>query len=80
MLIAGAEIAVPAVVDGFRSGAFGIAHRAVLVNFVARMRVDALLPLAAALGADELPHAAAGLAHSLAELATTRAHMLEELA
>jgi hypothetical protein len=74
------ELVVPAVAGGFQEGTFGLAHRAVLVNFVARMRPDALVPLAAALGAAELPHANAGLAHSLAELAATRAHMLEELA
>ncbi len=78
LLTTGPAIVVPAVVDGFRNGAFGIAHRAVLVNFVARMRPDGLLPLASALGADQLP-SAAGLAHSLAELAAARAHMLEEL-
>ena len=69
LLTAGPAIVVPAVVAGFRDGAFGIAHRAVLVNFVARMRPDALLPLAAALGGAEVPYAAAGLAQSLAELA-----------
>jgi hypothetical protein len=79
LLTTGPDDVVPAVVGGFRGGAFGIAHRAVLVNFVARMRSDALLPLAAALGAAELPHAAAGLALSLAELAAERAHMLEDL-
>jgi hypothetical protein len=79
LLTAPAEVVVPAVVGGFEDGTFGLAHRAVLVNFVARMRTETLVPLAAALGAAELPHANAGLAHSLAELAATRAHMLEEL-
>jgi hypothetical protein len=80
LLDAGADVVVPAVVGGFRDGAFGVAHRAVLVNFVARARPDVLLPLASALAAAELPHTGAGLAASLAELAATRAHMLEELA
>jgi hypothetical protein len=80
LLEAAPDVVVPAVVGGFRDGAFGVAHRAVLVNFVARVRTDALLPLASALAAAELPHTSAGLAASLAELAATRAHMLEELA
>lgn len=80
LLEAGPAAVVPAVVAGLRSGAYGLAHRAVLVNFVARMRADALLPLAAALGVPgDLPHSVAGMVHSLAELAATRAHMLEEL-
>jgi hypothetical protein len=81
LLNAGPDVAVPAVLQGLRSGALDATHRAVLVNFVARMRVDALLPLAAALAAPEdLPFSLAGMCHSLAELASTRAHMLEELA
>ncbi len=80
LLEAGPDVVVPAVVSGFRDGAFGVAHRAVLVNFVARARTDTLLPLASALAAAELPHTNAGLAASLAELAATRHHMLAELA
>jgi hypothetical protein len=79
LLEAGPDVVVPAVIDGFRDGGFGVAHRAVLVNFVARARVDVLLPLASGLAAAELPHTNAGLAASLAELAATRAHMLQEL-
>ncbi len=80
-LAAGPDRVVPAVLAGLRGGTFGTAHRAVLVNFVARARADTLLPLAAALSADNtLPNAVAGLAHSLADLAATRARMLEELA
>jgi hypothetical protein len=79
-LDAAPDVVVPPVLAGFRDGTFGIAHRAVLVNFIARMRTDALLPLASALAAAEVPHSSAGLAHSLAELAATRAHMLDELA
>ena len=61
---------VTALVGGLRAGAYDLTHRAVLVNFVARMRTDALRPLAAALGApDDLPYSIAGLCHSLAELA-----------
>lgn len=79
LLDGGPDVVVPAVVAGFEDGTFGLAHRAVLVNFVARVRPDALAPLAVALGAAELAQASAGLARSLAELAATRAHMLEEL-
>jgi len=80
LLEAGPGVVVPAVVGGFRAGAYDRTHRGVLVNFVARMRTDGLLPLASALGApDDLPYSIAGLCHSLAELAATRAHMLEEL-
>lgn len=80
LLTAAPSTVVPAVVNGLRSGEYDLTHRAVLVNAVARVRTDALLPLAAALGApDGLPFSLAGLCHSLAELAATRAHMLEEL-
>jgi hypothetical protein len=79
LLEAGPDLVVPAVVTGFRDGSFGIAHRAVLVNFIARARADVLLPLASALAAGELPYSSAGLAASLAELAATRAHLIEEL-
>jgi hypothetical protein len=80
LLDAGPDAVVPAVVGGLRTGAYDLTHRAVLINFVARVRTDALLPLAAALGApDDLPFSLAGMCHSLAELAATRAHMLEEL-
>jgi hypothetical protein len=80
LLTAGPDRVVPAVFQGLRGGTFDQTHRAVLVNFVARMRPDALLPLASALGAPEdVPFSLSGLCHSLAELAATRAHMLEEL-
>jgi hypothetical protein len=79
VLMAGPDVVVPTVAAGFRDGTFGVAHRAVLVNFVARARTDTLLPLASELTSGELPHTTAGLAASLAELAATRAHMLEEL-
>jgi hypothetical protein len=55
LLDAGPDVVVPAVVGGFRDGAYGVAHRAVLVNFVARARTDTLLPLASALAAAALP-------------------------
>lgn len=80
-LLDGAAAAVSAaVVEGFRSGTFGLAHRAVLVNFVARVRIDALPTLAASLGELDLEIAGAGIAHTLADLATTRHEVLRELA
>ena len=81
LLGAGPDAVVPAVVGGLRAGTYDLTHRAVLVNFVARVRTDVLAPLAAALGAPaDVPVSLAGMCHSLAELAATRAHMLEELA
>jgi len=80
LLEAGPDVVVPAVLGGLRHGTYDLTHRAVLVNFIARMRTDALVPLAAAFSAPgDLPHSIAGLCHSLAELAGTRAHMLEEV-
>jgi len=79
LLEAGPDLVVPVIVAGFRDRSFELAHRAVLVNFVARARTDVLVPLAGALAAAELPHTNAGLAASLADLAATRAHLLDEL-
>ena len=60
---------VAAVVGGFVDGTFGLTHRAVLVNFIARARPDSLQALSVALGGEEIPTQHAGLAHSLADLA-----------
>ena len=80
LLDAAPDVVVPAVLGGLRAGRYDLTHRAVLVNLVARIRTDALLPLAAALGApDDRPVSLAGLCHSLAELAATGADVLEEL-
>ena len=49
-----AEPVVAAVIGGLGDGTFGLAHRAVLVNFVARVRPDVLAPLAAALAGDDV--------------------------
>lgn len=70
---------VAAVLGGLLDGTFVLAHRAVLVNFVARCRPDTLGALATALGDDDVAPAAAGLARSLADLAATRHHMRQEL-
>ncbi|MGH9272159.1 MAG: hypothetical protein ACRDZ2_12910, partial [Ilumatobacteraceae bacterium] len=63
---------------GLADGSLGVAHRAVLVNFVARMRPDACAPLAAALRTSDTTNAI-GLVHSLADLAEQRHLMRQEL-
>jgi hypothetical protein len=60
-------------------GHFGAAHRAVLVNLVARLRPDALVEITRALGVIEATSPGYGLAAILADLAQTRARMLAEL-
>ncbi len=77
LLPAGPSTVVPDIVERLRAGAYGLAHRGVLVNFVARARPDVLDPLATALRRlpDHVP-----LTHALAELAAVRAAMLDELA
>jgi hypothetical protein len=79
LLTAPAEPVVAALVGGLGDGTFGLTHRAVLVNFVARVRPDVLPAVAAALGGDDVPEHNAGLAHSLADLAATRHQMRQEL-
>ena len=79
LLDAGADLVVPAVIDGLAGGTFGATHGPVLVNFVARARPDTLEALAAALVSADVPATLGGLAHSLADLAATRRRMLEEL-
>jgi hypothetical protein len=66
-------------VRGIESGALAHAHRAVLVNLVARMRHDLLGPVATALGAVDGTSIGFGLASVLADLARTRQRMLDEL-
>jgi hypothetical protein len=67
------------IVGGLADGSFGAAHRAVLVNFIARMRPDACAPLVVALRTGDAGPAVS-LAHALADLAEHRHRMLEELA
>jgi hypothetical protein len=68
-----------AVADGLSRGVFGTSHRAVLVNFVARIRPDALAAVAEALDRVDPSRPAIGLAFSLADLARLRHRMLTEL-
>jgi hypothetical protein len=65
--------------EAFASGRFGAAHKAVLVNLVARCRPEVLHDAASVLGAVDPLSRSAGLALSLADLARTRRRMLDEL-
>ena len=71
---------VRVLVGGVVDGTFAAAHRAVLVNFLARMRPEACRPLAVALREVDPPQTVVALVHLLADLAETRHQMLEELA
>ena len=64
---------------GIDSGSLAHAHRAVLVNLVARVRPDALGEVAAALEAIDGGSIGFPLASVLADLARTRQRMLDEL-
>jgi len=61
------------------SGTLVHAHRAVLINLVARMRADSLGAVATALEAIDGSSIGYGLASVLADLARTRERMLDEL-
>jgi len=61
------------------SGTLVHAHRAVLINLVARMRADSLGAVATALEAIDGSSIGFPLASVLADLARTRQHMLDEL-
>ena len=60
-------------------GTLAHAHRAVLINLVARMRPDSLATVAGALEAIDGASIGFALASVLADLARTRQHMLDEL-
>jgi hypothetical protein len=64
---------------GVEAGRFGSAHRAVLVNLIARMPADTVPVVAEVLDAVDPAAPGAGLASVLADLARTRARMLDEL-
>jgi hypothetical protein len=68
-----------AIAGGFSSGAFGVSHRAVLVNLVGRVRPDALAATAEALDRVDPSQPTIGLAFALADLARLRHQMLTEL-
>jgi hypothetical protein len=79
LLDAPAGDAARVIAAGVERGQFASAHRAVLVNLLARMRPDALPLVAEVLGAVDPASPGAGLASVLADLALTRSRMLDEL-
>ena len=68
-----------ALADLIGTGELGASHRAVVVNLLARVRPDALVPIASALGSIGQAAPGYGLASVLADLATTRHRMLDEV-
>ncbi len=74
LLVADAHTFTTRIVDGFESAAFGQAHKAVLVNLLARCRPAVLLD-----AADGLERTHVGLALAIADLARLRHRMLTEL-
>ncbi len=67
------------IAGGLSSGVFGISHRAVLVNVVARVRPASLPALGEAIGRIDPSQPTIGLAFALADLARLRHQMLTEL-
>ena len=65
--------------SGIVDGELGPAHRAVLVNLIARVAPESLQGIASALGSVESTSPGYGLAAVLADLALTRLRMLDEL-
>ena len=79
LLSAAPQRAARAVAAGLSSGAFGISHRGVLVNFVARVLPISLPALADAFASVDPSQPSIGLAFALADLARLRQQMLTEL-
>ncbi len=69
----------PALASSIVAGELGPAHRAVLVNLIARVAPTSLHGIASALGSVESTSPGYGLAVVLADLALTRERMLDEL-
>jgi hypothetical protein len=67
------------IASGVENGRYAFAHRAVLINLIARMRRASLPVVAEVLTAVDSRSAGAGLASVLADLALTRSRMLDEL-
>ncbi len=74
-----AAVAGAGLANGIASGRLAAAHRAVLVNLVARLPTETLDPVARALDAVDPSTSGHGLAAALADLATVRRRMLAEL-
>jgi hypothetical protein len=79
MLFADGGEAARQLAGALETGALAHAHRAVLINVVARMRVDALDQVATALESIDGASVGFALASVLADLARTRYRMLDEL-
>ncbi len=79
LLSASPSAAAAAIASGFSSGTFGVSHRAVLVNLVARVQPVALAATAEALDRVDPSQPSIGLAFALADLARLRHQMLTEL-
>lgn len=71
--------AAQTIAGGLSTGAFGISHRAVLVNVVARIQPASLPALAETIGNIDPSQPSIGLAFALADLARLRHQMLTEL-
>lgn len=67
------------IAGGLSSGVFGVSHRAVLINLVARIQPASLPALAEAIGHIDPSQPTIGLAFALADLARLRQQMLTEL-
>jgi hypothetical protein len=80
LLLADGAVVARQLAPAIDSGTLVHAHRAVLINLVARMRSEALAEVAAALESIEGTSIGFPLASVLADLARTRQRMLDELA
>jgi hypothetical protein len=79
VLWASPKQAADTIAGGLSSGVFGISHRAVLVNVVARVNPASLPALGEAIGRIDPSQPTIGLAFALADLARLRHQMLTEL-
>ena len=79
LLHAPGDITGSALATALENGDLAHAHRAVLVNLLARIPADALAPVTAALDAVDAHSTGAALASVLADLASTRTRALDEL-
>ena len=79
VLWASPEQAAHTIAGGLSSGVFGISHRAVLINVVARINPASLPDLGEAIGRVDPSLPSIGLAFALADLVSLRRQMLVEL-
>lgn len=79
VLSASPQQAARTIAGGLSSGVFGISHRAVLINVVARISPASLPVLGEAIGHIDPSQPTIGLAFALADLARLRHQMLVEL-